>query len=483
MTEDPGAYLQPALDWVARYLGSVRELPVAARVSPGQVIEALPAAPPVEGQPLAAMLDDLDAILVPAITHWNSPRFLGYFGITGSAPGIAGEMIAAALNVNGMLWRTCPALTELEEVATAWLAQLLGLPDWFGLITDTASTATFTALAAARHRVDPLIRERGMAGSVPMTVYASDQAHSSVDKAVLALGMGTNSLRKVGSDAAYRMDPAALESALAADRDAGFRPAAVVATLGTTAATAIDPLPAIADICARHQVWLHVDGAYGATAAALPELRWIVAGAEQADSLVINPHKWLFVPMDCSVLYLHDPEATRAAFSVVPDYLHTSEDTANLMDFGIALGRRFRALKLWMVLRSLGSNGVVSALREHLRLAQLLAGWVEAEEDFELCAPVPLSVVNLRCVPAGWDSPQELDRLNLAITEAVNAGGTALVSTARIGARRAIHVAIGNLGTNQADVAVAWQAIRAAAQHCREASAVRAEVPGTTSRR
>lgn len=478
MTDDPGAYLQPALEWVARYLGSVRDLPVAARVSPGELSRALPAGPPVEPQALEAMLADLDAVILPAITHWNHPRFAGYFATTGSLPGIAGEIVAAGLNVNGMLWRTCPAATELEAVATRWLAELLGLPDWFGLIGDTASTGTFTALAAARHRADPAIRSRGMAGAAPMAVYASELAHSSVDKAVLALGIGTDLLRKVPTDVAYRMDPRALDRAIAGDLAAGIRPAAVVATVGTTAATSIDPLEAVAGVCEARGVWLHVDGAYGAAAAAVPELRWILHGAQRADSLVVNPHKWLFVPMDCSVLYLRDPEATRAAFSVVPDYLASTEEAANLMDFGLALGRRFRALKLWMVLAGMGSDGIVAALREHLRLARMLASWVQSEPGFELAAPVPLSVVNLRYAPG--ELPAEMkDPLNDAIAAAVNATGEAFVSTARISGHTAIHVAVGNLGTTQADVAAVWDLIRAAAG----AVSLRAGGPGTTSHR
>jgi len=457
--DDPEAFLRPALEWVARYLGSVRDLPVAAGVSPGEVVRALPGGPPAEPEELATILGDLDRVVLPAVTHWNHPRFFGYFGITGSLPGIAGELAAAALNVNGMLWRTCPAATELEEVATRWLARLLGLPEWFGLIHDTASTSTFTALAAARHRLDPEIRRRGMAGGTPMAVYASDQAHSSVDKAVAALGIGTDLLRKVPSDAELRMDPQALAAAISADAAAGIRPAAVVATVGTTAATSIDPVEAIAGVCEAHGVWLHVDAAYAGAAAALPELRWILQGAERADSLVVNPHKWLFVPVDCSVLYLRQPETTREAFSVVPDYLRSPEDAPNLMDYGIALGRRFRALKLWMVLRSMGTEGVVGAIREHIRLARLLASWVEEDPDFELAAPVPLSVVNFRYAPPGVGAEQ-LDALNEALVEAVAASGEAFVTTARIGGRTAVHAAVGNLGTTEADVGALWELVR-----------------------
>ena len=460
--EDPGEFLQPVLDWVAGYLGSIRDLPVGARVAPGEVAAALPAAAPASAEVLKLILDDLDRVVLPGVTHWNHPRFFGYFAVTGSLPGIAGELVSAALNVNAMLWRTCPAATELEEVTTRWLAQLIGLPAWFGMIHDTASTATFTALAAARHRVDPSARTRGLAGGPRMAVYASDQAHSSVDKAVLALGLGTDNLRKIPSDGAFRMDVAALSAAIASDVRAGIRPAAVVATVGTTATTSIDPVDAIASVCKRNRVWLHVDAAYGGVAAALPELRWILAGAERADSLVVNPHKWLFVPVDCSVLWLRDPEATRSAFSIVPDYLRTSEEATNLMDYGIALGRRFRALKLWMVMRSTGTDGIRAALREHVRLAQLLASWVEGDPSFELAAPVPLSVVNFRLAPAGLPDA-ERDGMNQAIVDAVNAGGEAYLSSSRIGGRVTLHAAIGNLGSTQTDVEALWGLVRAEA--------------------
>lgn len=451
------------LDWVVRYLETIRDLPVAARTSPGDVVAAVPPDPPVGPQELAAILEDLDRIVVPAVTHWNHPRFFGYFSITGSVPGIAGELLAAALNVNAMLWRTSPAGTELEEVAVSWLARLLGLPDWFGLINDTASTSTFTALAAARHRADPAARTRGLAGGQPMAAYASEQAHSSVDKAVVALGIGLDNLRKIPTDSSFRMDPAALGAAMASDAAAGVRPAAVVATVGTTVTTSIDPVASIAEACRTHGAWLHVDAAYAGAAAAVPELRWVVEGAEQADSIVVNPHKWLFVPIDCSVLYLREPEATREAFSVIPDYLQSTEPVANRMDYGIALGRRFRALKLWMVLRIMGTEAIASAIREHVRLARLLASWVEAEPGFELAAPAPLSVVNFRFVPTSGAEglgPEEVDRQNEAIAAAVNAGGEAYLTTVRIGGRLALHVAIGNLGTTEADVAALWEQIR-----------------------
>jgi aromatic-L-amino-acid decarboxylase len=448
--------LAAAAGWAAGYLETIRSHPVAPTVRPGDIRAALPGAPPARPEPVDAILADIDGILLPGVLHWNHPRFFGYFGITGSPPGVAGEIVAAALNVNAMLWKTSPAATELEEVATRWLASLLGLPPWFATVVDTASSATFTALAAARHRAAPHVRTAGLGAAAPLAVYTSDQAHSSVDKAVIALGLGLDRLRRIPSDEAFRMDPAALEGAMVADAAAGIRPMAVVATVGTTAATAVDPVAAIAAACARHGAWLHVDAAYGGAAGAVPELRWVLDGVDRADSVVVNPHKWLFVPIDCSVLYLRDPDAVREALSVVPDYLRSDEDVPNLMDYGIALGHRFRALKLWMVLRALGTEAITAAIREHVRLARVLARWVDEDPAFELAAPVPLSVVNLRmAVPPGAGTDAEA-----RLAEAVNATGEAFVTTARLGARTAVHAAIGNLGTTQDDVRALWETIR-----------------------
>jgi aromatic-L-amino-acid/L-tryptophan decarboxylase len=463
LPDDPEAVrheLTAAAQWAAGYLETIRSHPVAPHVRPGDIEAALPAGPPTRPEDLETILDDVGRILVPGILHWNHPRFFGYFGITGSTPGVAGELVAAALNVNAMLWKTSPAATELEGVATRWLASMLGLPQWFAMITDTASSATFSALAAARHRAAPQARMSGLAGGPLLALYASDQAHSSVDKAVIALGLGLDHLRRVPSDEAFRMDPVALEEAMARDAAAGIVPMAVVATVGTTAATAVDPVPSIAAACRRHGAWLHVDAAYGGAAGAVPELRWVLDGVGRADSLVVNPHKWLFVPVDCSVLYVKDPEVMREALSVVPDYLRSDEPVRNLMDYGIALGRRFRALKLWMVLRAMGTEAIAAAIRGHVRLAGLLAGWVEQEAGFSLAAPVPLSVVNLRHVPEAGMAPEAQDAVNARLAEAVNATGEAFVTTARIGGRLAVHAAIGNLGTTEDDVRALWDTIR-----------------------
>jgi len=421
-------------EWVARYLERVGELPVLARVAPGDVRARLAAVPPERGEPFEAVLRDVDEVLLPGITHWNHPRFFAYFAITGSEPGILAELITAALNVNGMLWRASPAVTELEEHVLGWLAQLLGLPaGWHGHIEDTASTSTLAALAAARHL------RPGCA------VLCSEHAHSSVDKACRLLDV---ELRKVPADEAFRMRPDALAELLGRGRVA-----AVVATAGTTSSTSVDPIPAIADLCEREGVWLHVDAAYAGSAAVCEEFRWALAGCERADSLVVNPHKWLFTPIDCSCLFSRRPDVLRDAFSLVPEYLRTSEeDVTNLMDYGPALGRRFRALKLWAVIRCYGREGLQRLIREHVRLGQLFASWVEAEPGWEICAPHPFSTVCFR--------HEGSDEENEALLERVNASGEALLSHTRLGDRYVLRLAIGNARTTEADLERTWQALR-----------------------
>ncbi len=462
-------YAHQLVDWIADYLAEIDRYPVAARVAPGGVKGALPAGPPLAPEPMARILADFECRVLPGITHWNHPGFMGYFGITGSGPGILGELLAAALNVNAMLWQTSPAATELEELAVDWLRQLLGLPPgFFGVINDTASSGSLYALAAAREVLDDLhVRQRGLAGrpEVPrLRLYASEEAHSSIEKAAIVLGLGQEGLRKIPTDDAFRMDPAALAAAVAQDRAAGWRPFAVVAVVGTTSTTSIDPVPAIAELCRHERLWLHVDAAYGGCAAAVPELRWVLEGCEHADSLVVNPHKWLFTPIDCSVLYTRRPDVLRAAFSLVPEYLQTAErgGVTNLMDYGVALGRRFRALKLWFILRYFGQEGIAARIREHVRLARELAGWIDSSPDFELLAPVPFSTVNFRYHPQALDgtgdpaAEERLEELNRRLEAAVNATGQAFISHTRIRGCYALHAAIGNLRTTHHHVARLW---------------------------
>jgi aromatic-L-amino-acid/L-tryptophan decarboxylase len=460
------AALEQAAEWCASYLDRVGDLPVLSRVEPGEIAAALPEHPPAAGEPLADILADVDRVLIPGITHWNHPGFMAYFGISGSPPGILGETVAATLNVNAMLWRTSPAATELEQRVLRWVAELTGLPaEWFGEITDTASASTMYALAAAREAAGLDIRTRGMAGRTdlpPLRMYTSDQAHSSVEKACIALGLGQEGLRKIPTDAAFRMRADLLGEVVAEDVAAGVRPLAVVASVGTTSTTSIDPVREIADICERRGMWLHVDAAYGGSAAVVPRMRHVLAGCERADSIVINPHKWLFTPVDCSLLYTARPADLKAAFSLVPAYLETPEDggVVNLMDYGLSLGRRFRALKLWMVIRAYGGEGLAELISGHIDLARRLAAAIDAEPGWELLAPVPFSTVCFRRHPEGMDDEGELRRLNEAIIEHVNADGRAFVSHTDLGGRYSIRVAIGNMATTAEHVDAAWELMR-----------------------
>jgi aromatic-L-amino-acid decarboxylase len=454
------------LDWIAEYLAGSERYPVLPRVRPGEIKAALPTAPPAGPEPLRLILEDVERVIVPGLTHWNHPGFFAYFANSSTAPAILAETLAAAFNANGMLWKTAPAATELEVVVLDWLRQMLGLPaGLFGVIQDTASASTLVALAAAREAVPGLeVRRRGLSGQPRLRMYASEHAHSSVDKAGIVLGIGQEGLRHVRVDGNYRMDPAALETAIRQDRAAGWIPFAVIATVGTTSTTSIDPVPAIADICAREKLWLHVDAAYGGSAAVDPSLRWVLAGCDRADSLVVNPHKWLFVPVDLSVLYTRRPDVLKAAFSVVPDYLRTPEEAVapNFMDYGVSLGRRFRALKLWMVVRAFGHEGLAARIREHVRLATAFRSWIEADPAFEVMAPQPLSVVCFRARFPGADAEEE-DRRNQAVMDAVNAGGEAYLSHTKLLGRTVLRLAVGNIRTEERHVRRAFDLLREAA--------------------
>jgi aromatic-L-amino-acid decarboxylase len=462
--EELRAALHRAADMVVDYLHGVRDYPVVPKIKPGHVRRLLPDHPPVAPEPLDRLIDDYHAIIEPNTTHWNHPGFMAYFSVTGSGPGILGELFAAALNVNAMLWRTGPAPTELEEHACDWLRQMLGLPPTLhGHINDTASVSSLLALAAARERQADLdIRRRGMAGRddlPPLTVYCSDQAHSSIDKAAVTLGIGLDNLRRIETDDAFRMRIDRLEAAIAEDKQAGRRPIAIVGTLGTTSTTSIDPLPEIAAIAKRENLWMHVDGAYALMAGMCPEFRKLMDGVDAADSVVSNPHKWLFVPVDCSVLYVRDPELLRRAFSIIPDYLTTTETgVTNLMDYGVQLGRRFRALKLWMVIRGFGVSGLQERIRYHCRMGQDFAEWVDAQPGLERVAPVPFGTVCFRAVPDL--PPEQQDAFNERLVQQVNAVGPVFVSHTRLKGRFALRVTIGNLRTRPEDVATAQRLIQ-----------------------
>jgi aromatic-L-amino-acid decarboxylase len=460
-------YGHQVVDWIADYLASPDRYPVLSSVSPGQITDALPESPPARGEDFKEVLADLDKIIVPGITHWNHPAFFAYFAVSGSGPGILGEMLAAAFNVNAMLWRTSPAATELEEVTLGWLRQMIGLPETFsGVVYDTASISSLCAIAAAREVMPGLrAREDGLGahsdGTGRLRLYASEQAHSSIEKAAITLGIGQAGVRTVPTDAEFRMDPAALARAVKEDRDAGWLPFCVVATVGSTSTTSIDPVPAIADVCEREGIWLHVDAAYGGSAALLPEMKWILEGCDRADSLVMNPHKWLFVPVDLSALFCRRMDVLRQAFSLVPEYLRSGEadEVRNYMDYGPQLGRRMRALKLWFVIRYFGVEGLAARIREHIRLAREFADWVDASRDFERLAPTPMSTVCFRGRPFDLrgDAPVKsgksgdleayLDRLNEKVLEKVNAGGEVFLSHTKLRGKLTLRIAIGNIRT------------------------------------
>ena len=437
------------------------------KVQPGDVRSALPGTPPEEGGSLSDAFTDFRDLIVPGVTHWNHPAFFGYFSITGSGPGVLGEMLAAALNVNAMVWRSSPAATELEELTADWLRQLLGLPgDFDGVINDTASSSSLYALAAAREVAYPEAHTSGLFGQPPGRVYASEETHSSVEKAALTLGFGQDGYRRIPTDAHFRMRPDALREAVEEDVASGVRPVAVVATLGTTSTTALDPVREIADLTREYGLWLHVDAAYAGPAAIVPELRSLLDGWELADSIIVNPHKWLFTPIDCSLLYCRRPEALVRAFSVVPDYLKAPDRSSgrNLMEYGVSLGRRFRALKLWFVLHYFGRQGIIERLREHVAMAQELAAWIDAAPQWERVAPAPLSLVVFRFSPEGLDGAA-LDDAHHRILERVNESGEAFLTHTVVRGRTAIRLSIGNLKTTREHVHRAWELLQEAAAH------------------
>ena len=458
------------IDWIADYLEKPDKWPVLPAVRPGDLRAALPESPPARGEKMETILEDFQKLIVPATTHWNHPAFMAYFANSSTGAGILGEALTAALNVNAMLWRTGPAATELELLTLDWFRQMLGLPaGLFGVIGDTASSNTLYALAAAREMHPELrIREKGMAARddlPPVFIYCSEEAHSSVDKAVMTLGFGLSSLRKVPTDDKLRMRPNALAEAVERDRRSGAIPLAVVATVGTTSTTAIDPVPAIADVCGSEKMWLHVDASYGGTAAILPEMQHILAGCDRADSLVVNPHKWLFTPMDCSVLYTSRPDLLKRAFQYIPDYLvvNDGKDVVNLMDYGVSLGRRFRALKLWFVIRHFGVEGLASLIREHIRIARLLSDWIDADDELERMADVNFSTVVFR--HRGRGLPEDrLDEHNTRILAAVNATREIYLSHTRVRGNYALRVAIGNIHTTEAYVRRALDLVKEAAK-------------------
>lgn len=461
-----------AVDWVTDYLEHVDRYPVLAQTKPGDVKSKLPKSAPEKPESFDLVMSDFEKIVLPGITHWNHSRFFAYFAITGSYAGVIGEMLSSALNVNAMLWRASPAATELEETVLDWLRQMVGLPEEFeGVINDTASVSSLNAIAAAREAAALLIREKGMAGraEVPqLRIYTSEEAHSSIEKAAIVLGFGQEGVQKIPTDDSFRMDARILESTIRKDIENGVKPICVVATIGTTSTTSVDPVEEISEICKDHGIWMHIDAAYGGSAAILPKMRNLFAGWEKADSIVMNPHKWLFTQLDCSVLYCRRPQDLKQAFSLVPEYLRTSEEgyAKNLMDYGISMGRRFRALKLWMVIRSLGSEGIASAIDDHISYAKKLADMILANGDFQLLAPVPFSTVVFQFRPKalaksdGTWSETDVNDLNERLLAAVNQTGKAFLSHTKLRGKFGIRMAIGNLKTNWEDVSETWKLIQ-----------------------
>ena len=471
--------LHALADWIADYREKLESIRVAPNEPPGAILAKLPAEPPEESEAFERIMADLNRLIVPGMTHWGHPMFLGYFGWTITGPGILGEMATAPLNVNAMTWRTSPAATELETLVVDWIRQWMHLPNEFGgVVFDTASVGVMHALAVAREEAAPLVRKRGLVatGAPVFRIYASEQAHSSAEKAAIALGLGEENVRRVPVDAEFRMDATELHEMIGQDRQQKLRPLAVIATVGTTSTASVDPVPEIAQICRAEKLWLHIDGAYGAGFAIMPECRWITAGWSEADSIVVNPHKTLFVPLDFSVLYVRDLERLRRVFTLVPEYLRgdTVETQKNYMDYGIQLGRRFRALKAWMIFRSFGREGMAARLRESVRLANLFADWIRTDPPsptlrragylFEIAAPVSMGVVCFRVVTGIGDashvSLSKIDKLNSEIVERINASGRAYFTQTKLRDRTVMRIGLGNVLTTERHLREAWEMVR-----------------------
>jgi aromatic-L-amino-acid decarboxylase len=464
-------------DQVADYLEGVESYRVLPDVQPGDVRGQLPASPPAAPESFERIMEDYTRLIEPNITHWQHPGFMAYFTSVASGPGILGEWLASGLNSNVMFWKNAPASTELEDLVVSWLREMLGLPDLFdGMLTDTASISSLLSIVAARHMVEGLdAREEGLAGRPGLRrlrLYVSTETHSSVEKSAIVTGIGRAGVRRIPVDDKFRMRPDALEAAIAEDRRDGWQPFCVVATLGTTSSTSIDPAEALAEICEREKLWFHIDAAYGGTVALVPECRSLLRGWERADSLIINPHKWMMVPFDASLLLFRDAEIFRDALSIVPDYLRASQipGVKNYNEYGIQMGRRFRALKLWMMIRYFGTEGFADRIREHRRLAQLFASWVDAEDGWERVAPVPFSTVCYRYQPAQFAgdeaAAERVDRLNLEILEEVNRSGQIYLSDTRLNGRITLRVTLGNPRATEEHVQRCWDLLRTAAATC-----------------
>jgi aromatic-L-amino-acid decarboxylase len=456
------------VDWMADYLEHIEQRPVKPAVAPGDILGKLPSLPPVDPEDFHRIFGDFTEIILPGMTHWQHPSFFAYFPANSSPPSILAEMLTATMGAQCMSWATSPAATELEERVMEWLRGMIGLPDTFtGVLEDTASTATLCALLSARERASAYrINADGFPAGGRFTVYCSTEAHSSIEKGVKIAGLGKSSLRTIPVDATYAMNVDALERAIAADLKEGCTPLCVVAAIGTTGSTAIDPLRPIAEICRKHNLWLHVDAAYAGTALLLPEMRWMIDGIELVDSFVFNPHKWMFTNFDCSAYFVADQEALVKTFEILPEYLKTAEGTRvrNYRDWGIQLGRRFRALKLWFVIRTYGVSGLQEMVRTHIELARSFAENVRETADFEILAPVPLATVCFRYHPRGVGDESRLNSLNSALMDRLNAGGRLYLTHTKLGGRVALRLVVGQTQVAQRHVAEAWSLITSTAR-------------------
>ncbi|MBU0473071.1 MAG: amino acid decarboxylase [Bacteroidetes bacterium] len=456
------------LNWVENYFNNLEEFPVLANVKPGDIKKQLPINPPEKSESYENIISDLTNIILPGVTHWNHPKFMAYFNSTSSDPGIFAELVSAAFNTNGMLWKSNPASTELEEVTLNWFRKMLGLSDNFwGIIYDLASSSTMHAIVAARENLDDYaIREKGFGGvqnKPRLRLYASEQAHSSIEKGAIVAGIGLEGVRKIKVDENFRMIPKELEKAIAEDKLNGWKPFCVVATVGTTSTTSIDPVGEISKICKTENIWLHVDAAHAGVAAIVPEMKFLLDGVENADSVVVNPHKWMFTPVDLSVLFTKHKGILKQAFSLIPEYLKTDEDNevTNFMDYGIQLGRRFRSLKLWFIIRHYGTEGIIEIIREHLRLGKMFSNWIVKNPNFELLAPTPLSTICFRAIPQKPKTGQELNIFNKTLMDNVNATGKAFLSHTVLNGKFTIRVVISGIRTEEIHVKDVFELINA----------------------
>lgn len=451
-------------DWMADYFEQVEEYPVKPDLEPGDILKELPKHAPQDSESFEDIMSDFEKIIMPGMTHWESPKFMAYFPANKSYPSVLAEMLTATLGAQCMSWITSPAATELEERVMEWLRAMTGLPDTFtGVIQDTASTATLVALLMAREQVTRFeANENGFNTHMRYTVYCSSQTHSSIEKDVKIAGFGRKNLRKIETDVDYTMNPQMLEQAIRKDLEAGCKPACVVATLGTTGSTAIDPLKKIAEICSRYEIFLHVDAAFAGTALLLPEMRWMIDGIEKVDSFVFNPHKWMFTNFDCSAFYVQDEALLVRTFEITPEYLKTPEDerVKNYRDWGIQLGRRFRALKLWFVIREFGVEGLQEKIRHHLQLAKKQKERITDDPDFELLAPAPLNTLCFRYAPAHISDENKLNELNERLLQKVNQTGELFITHTKLDGSYTLRMVIGNTRVEEHHVQEAWQLIK-----------------------